>query len=286
MISRRSTPGQIEKLEPFIDAYWGATDELSLRVSVAALVRVVFKDPESGDRMLALERKATFLTDENRVKVSAQPFGGAMRINDTRQLLAVSGGFHFDSPRSRTERDFRIVIRPSAWQKVRDFCLEQFQIKDNNELETTPDRELEEEFEQALGYGIQPEQYDLRLLWTLVENEPAPTRNFYAQGQETVRIYRVFEALIVDTILLQTIRGNSEKYSVEVLHERALEDLHKRGRGWANAFLILPEKSLREFYLSLPPEKLNSAVTFEGMDLEGSVPALLEGVEVPRFQRI
>ena len=39
----------------------GATDELSLRVSVATLVRVLFEHPKNGDLMLALERKATLL---------------------------------------------------------------------------------------------------------------------------------------------------------------------------------------------------------------------------------
>ena len=37
----------------------GATDELSLRVSVATLVRVLFKNPSDDELLLALERKAT-----------------------------------------------------------------------------------------------------------------------------------------------------------------------------------------------------------------------------------
>ena len=37
----------------------GATDELSLRVSVATLVRVLFKNPRVDELMLALELKAT-----------------------------------------------------------------------------------------------------------------------------------------------------------------------------------------------------------------------------------
>ena len=40
------------KLDPGI----GATDELSLRVSVATLVRVLFEHTGDGDLMLALER--------------------------------------------------------------------------------------------------------------------------------------------------------------------------------------------------------------------------------------
>ena len=35
----------------------GATDELSLRLSVATLVRVLFENPKDRELMLALERK-------------------------------------------------------------------------------------------------------------------------------------------------------------------------------------------------------------------------------------
>ena len=44
---------QSEVFQPGI----GATNELSLRVSVAMLVRVLFKNPRDGEWMLALERK-------------------------------------------------------------------------------------------------------------------------------------------------------------------------------------------------------------------------------------
>ena len=37
----------------------GPTEDLSLRVSVATLVRVLFENRDDGDLMLALERKAT-----------------------------------------------------------------------------------------------------------------------------------------------------------------------------------------------------------------------------------
>jgi hypothetical protein len=269
-----------EKINPGI----GATKELSLRVSVATLVRVVFTNPESGDLTLALERKATFLADEKRVMVKAQPFGGAVRINDPIPLLKLTGGFHFDSERSRAEQDFRILIRPFAWHSVRDFCLEHFQSQDDPVLESSPVRELVEEFEDALGRSLRPDQYDLDLLWTLLENEPAPTGNIQDVGQPTVRIYRVFEARIVDHALLQAVRLNSERYSDQDLREGALEDLRKGGNGRANAFLTLPMVSLQRFYLSLPPERRNSAILFGKIYLEGNVPLLLNGITVPKFQ--
>jgi hypothetical protein len=41
----------------------GATQDLSLRVSAATLVRVLFENPGDGNLMLALERKATILSN-------------------------------------------------------------------------------------------------------------------------------------------------------------------------------------------------------------------------------
>lgn len=62
----------------------GATADLSLRVSVATLVRVLFENPRDGDLMLALQRKATLRGAENEriVAVKSQPFGGSLRILD------------------------------------------------------------------------------------------------------------------------------------------------------------------------------------------------------------
>lgn len=55
---------------------------MSLRVSVATLVRVLFKNPKNDEFMPALKRKATLReTDNGRVvEVKSQPFGGAIRI--------------------------------------------------------------------------------------------------------------------------------------------------------------------------------------------------------------
>ena len=125
----------------------GATDELSLRVSVATLVRVVAADADRANPFLALERTATFFKQEGRARVKAQPFGGAICINDPDALRRRCGDFHFDSQRSRAEMDFRILIRPSAWPVFRDFCLEQFRRQDQSVLEISPVRELIEEFD-------------------------------------------------------------------------------------------------------------------------------------------
>src|SRR3990170_5941352 len=116
----------------------GATEDLNLRLSVATLARVLFENPRDGELMLALERKATLHEAENGrvIEVKSQPFGGAIRIRDLRTLRDLIGDFHFDSERSRSEQDFRIFIRPSDWETVREFCIQRFSVADDPILET------------------------------------------------------------------------------------------------------------------------------------------------------
>ncbi len=179
----------------------GPTAELSLRVSVATLARVVFPHPEEGETMLALEHIATVLPEagEARVAVKAQPFGGAVRIHDIASLQVHIGRFRFDSERSRVERDFRIFIKPADWIVVRSFCLEDFRLAQGSDLESDPGRELAEEFAATLGVELRPDQYVCKPIRTVFEDTPVPTGNMYAFGKPTVRVYRVFEALIRDS---------------------------------------------------------------------------------------
>ena len=182
----------------------GATKELSLRVSVATLVRVLFENPRDGDLMLALERKATLHTDGNGhvIEVKSQPFGGAIRIRDLRILRDLIGDFHFDSERSRSEKDFRIFIRPSDWEVVREFCLQHFKRIDDPVLETDPGRELAEEFADALKISLKPDQYIHKPVGTVIEHNAAPAENIHTKGYLTARVYRIFEAYISDSSLV------------------------------------------------------------------------------------
>ena len=264
----------------------GATDELNLRVSVATLVRVVFTHPGKEGRILALERKATFLEQEQRVIVKAQPFGGAIRINDVPLLDEITGGFHFDSERSRAEQDFRIFIRTSTWDAVKVFCLEQFQASEEAALETSPIRELAEEFEDSLRVQLHPDQYVYKPLWTVVENDPSPTANIHVEQQPTVRVYRVFETQIIAPELCQHITRNSESYSNQSLQDRALEDKQAGGTGRANACMVVPLESLYRFYASRSLEQRNAAAFFMETSLEKNSIALLEGIPTTQFQYI
>ena len=91
------------------------------------------------------------------VEVKSQPFGGAIRILEPGLLRDAIGDFHFDSERSCLEQDFRIFVRPSAWESVRDFCIEHLSHDDDAILETGPERELAEEFADALKIRLKPD---------------------------------------------------------------------------------------------------------------------------------
>ncbi|MGB3717174.1 MAG: hypothetical protein WA996_22360 [Candidatus Promineifilaceae bacterium] len=266
----------------------GPTATLSLRVSVAALARVVFPHPVNGEPMLALEHKATLLADEvePQVLVKAQPFGGAIRIRNFANMNAIVENFRYDSERSRSEQDFRIFIKPSDWPAVRDFCLRSFSRADGSELESDPTRELVEEFEDAMGIDLKPDQYVVKAIRTVLENEPARTENVHAAGISTVRIYRVFEANIVHAALSRAMMANSENHSSDFLRSLALEDASNRGRGRANAILAVSMQRIRDAYLDISPYRRSEPLYFENTRLDGNVPAVLEGIHVPKYQNV
>lgn len=260
----------------------GATQELSLRVSVATLVRVVFKHPGNGEWMLALERKATL--HENKVEVKSQPFGGAIRILDLEAIHDLIGDFHFDSERSGTEQDFRLFIRPSSWSVLREFCIQRLSRDKDPVLETDPTRELVEEFADALKINLLPEQFASKPVATVVENEAVPTENIHAKGIHTVRVYRIFEATITYPALAQAMLKNSESLSHKRMCELALEDAYNGGKGRANAVLALPLKAITDTYLALSLEERNSPIFIEENRFDETVPAVLEGVTVLKYQ--
>ena len=274
------SPEHREKLNPGI----GATEEFSLRVSVAALARVLFQDPKDGAWLLALERRAALreAKDGRVVEIKSRPFGGAIRIRDEMSLRELIGDFHFDSERSRFEQDFRIFIRPSKWDVVREFCVRQFGLANDAVLETDPGRELVEEFAGALHISLTADQYSQRPIAIVVDNNPTPTENVRAEGYLTARVYRVFEVRISDASLAHAIMTNSESISDSTLRELALKRAQSGGKGRANAILALPLKRISDFYLGMSPEERRLTVTFEGNRLTDSVAAVLEGIAAPK----
>jgi hypothetical protein len=266
----------------------GATNELSLRVSVATLLRVLFENPQDGKRMLALEHKATLLENEGGrfVDVKAQPFGGAIRIHDLKALQNFIGDFHFDSEESRSEKDFRIFIRPTDWRTVRQFCLDSFRQVNDSVLESDPRRELVEELHDALNMDFRADQFTYRSVGLVVENDPSPTENISARGCPTVRIYRIVECPLADTALINALLMNSNSQSNEILRELALEDERKGGNGWANAVLTISADEVKAFYLAMSPEDRDQPVLFQGHRLDETVAATLEDIHVPKYQYV
>lgn len=266
----------------------GATDELSLRVSVATLVRVLFHHPNDGKLMLALERKATLLEEDDQcfVDIKAQPFGGAIYIHDTKVLQDFISEFHFDSEGSRAGHDFRLFIRPSDWETIREFCLQQFSQMEDSVLESDPEREIAEEFAETLGINIRPDQYIYQPVGTILENDPFPTENFHARGYATVRIYRTFEARILDPAVIAVLLENSENCSDENLRELTLQDSQQGKPGRANAVLTLPFREINDFYTGIPLEARNQPVFFQNHQLDETVAAVLEGVTVPKYRKV
>lgn len=261
----------------------GATSDLSLRVSVGTLVRVVFKHPINDERMLALERVATLL--ENKVEVKSKPFGGAIRILKSEAIYDLIGDFHFDSEHSRIEQDFRLFIRPSSWFVLREFCIQHLDRDNDPILETDPTRELVEEFTDALKITLQPEQYASKPLATFVENEATPTENVRAKGMHTVRVYRIFETTVTYSALAHAMLKNSEMLSHKRMCELALKDARNGGKGRANAVLALPLKDITNLYLAVSPKQRNSPIFIEKDRLDETVPVVLDGITVLKYQR-
>ena len=256
-----------------------------VRVSVATYNQVVFPHPQNGTTMLALERKATVLKDGT-VSILAQPFGGGIRILNPTSLREIIGEIQFDSERSQQEQDFRILIPPSKWESVKQYCLRHLENPDDSELESTPDRELEEEFAETLAASLTPDQYTVKPMGIVIEDNPVQTKNWYARGWLTVRIYRIFKVQILDGGVCQSMLSASQASLDQELGRIALEDFHKGGKGRANSVLVLPLNKVMDAYLALPPEKRFESIMVDNHHLDESVLAVLGDVEVPQYQRL
>jgi hypothetical protein len=265
----------------------GSTEDFSLRVSVATLSKVLFGHPERNELMLVLERTATWrkTNDGQVVIVKAKPFGGGLRLIDPRRLQALVGDFHFDNQRSHDEMDFRLQVRPQDWEPIKNFCLQHFREKDSV-LESSPERELLEEFEDALKMKVTPDDYLLMPLGVVVENTPSQTDNVRAPGNPTVRIYKLFEVRITSPRLIAAILESSQACEDRDLRNLAWKDKKAGGRGRANAVLALPYDLVTAAFLKLPSEKRGEPILIMGHQLDGNVLAIIDEIEAPKYQRI
>jgi len=261
----------------------GATEELSLRVSVAALIRVWFEHPESGQTMLLLERTATAHEVNGRrdISVRANPFGGAVRITGPRALNELIGHFHYDSMRSRQERDFRIQIHPGAWEKVKVVCGEQLKAKSAGALETSPERELAEESEECLKVKITAAAYQLTPRGMSIEDRPTPTDNPPAAGAPTVRVYYLFEARLQNPGLIRIVLANHAAYSDPDLAAMAWKDAQRGGKGRANAVLVVGQRELESECQTTTARLGTGPIRMNGHRLDPSVWAILPDTPLP-----
>ncbi len=266
----------------------GLTDELSLRVSVGALVKVLLENPENGQTMLVLERIATLreINGKPEVIVKAKPFGGGVQITNQQALTEHIGNFNYDSEKSLEENDFRILVHPNSWEKIKDICKEHFQDKEKGIIDTSPDRELAEEFEDSLKIKITPNIYNLKSNGIVIENLPTKTDNVRGQSISTVRIYFLYEAEIISPEIIEVMLMNSKQYSDRDLQNFAFEDYKNAGKGRANAILTLDLNEIMKKYKSLSIERLNNPVSIEKYKLDSNVLAILNGIDHPKYQHI
>lgn len=258
-----------------------------LRASVATYNQVIFSHPDEQTEMLALERKATVLNDGS-VRVESQPFGGGIRILNAAPLQKIIGKIQFDSERSKQEQDFRILIPPSKWELIKEYCLHHLELEDEDdiELESGPDRELTEEFMETINVRINPRQYKVQPMGFVIENNPVQSKNDHARGQLTVHLYRVFRVEIKDPILCQMMLTISHLYTDRELGELALRDFEHGGQGRANTILTLPLDKVTQCFLALSPETRYRKVVIDDHELDESVLAILRDVDVPQYQRL
>jgi len=255
----------------------GPAKTLSLRVSVAALVSLLFDHPQNGRTMLALEHIATLRELEGRpeITVRAKALGGGVRLTDPQALAGLIGTFHYDSEQSRREKDFRLLINPSSWEKVKNICRAQLNKPQKIILETSPLRELSEEFADTLQVKITADKYLLKTRGMTVRDQPLVTHNPRAAGFPTVRIYYLFEARMKDPDIIDMMLTGSRRYTVERLRELARQDARQGGKGRANAILTLDLDELKKFYRSLPVNQYDTPQQFGEYQLDGNVQAII-----------
>ena len=121
---------------------------------------------------------------------------------------------------------------------------------------------------------------------TILEDQPAPKKNSHAMGYSTARIYRIFEARILDAELASAMIKNSESCSDHDLRVLAMQNLRSGGPGRANAMLTLPFNDLSAAYSPIPPAARNKPISFHDHQLDETVAAIVDDVTVPKYLRL
>ena len=265
----------------------GPTEEMSLRASVATLARLLIPHPGSGETLLALEHKATaqIRDGEPSAHLQAQPFGGAVRIPSPTALQEKLGQFHFDSARSKAEKDFRIFIEPSQWPALKKLVIDELNQGRSPIIDPDPRRELEEEFQDALDYSLRPEQFSAERGRVVVEDEPVPTGSWRAHGRMTARIYCIYQVELLDQALPNLLLNASQQHpGAALLHlakQRAQQDGHF---GRANGILLAPLEEIEMFFRRLDSDTFGESLSYQDTTLSDNVAAVLDEIPCPKYR--
>jgi hypothetical protein len=146
-------------------------------------------------------------------------------------------------------------------------------------------RELVEEFWDAVGIGLGPEQITVQAAGIVVEARPARAASVRAPGQPTVRIYSVHEVWLRSLEVIRAVLDNSAICSDQQLQQLAWKDWRREAKGRANAVLALPLDELVSAYGRIPTAERGNPLVLDEHLLDGNVPAILPEVECPKYWR-
>jgi hypothetical protein len=263
----------------------GSTADLNLRVSVANLVKLTFIQPKDQRTKLALERTATVMEDDggHETIIRVKPFGGGVQIDDLVAFRKEVGEFHFDSQSSWEERDFRIYINSNHFAPIIQFCRRHL-LGQGAILESSPSRELVEEFYDTLGIELIAEHYQMHWSRIVVQGTPLPSGNPRSKGHPTVRVYSIHDVQVVDPEVIRLLINSCRSHYNEDLIAAAERAYLKGKSGRANAVLVLDYDELVAAYPELSWLDSDQVARFKGYDLEASVFAVLDGVDTEKYR--
>lgn len=264
----------------------GPTDDLNLRVSVANLVKLTFIQPGNRRKKFALERTATIMDDGGHVAIiKVKPFGGGVQIKDMDAFCKEVGEFHFDSQSSWKERDFRIYINSNRFTSLTQFCSNHLPGQ-SAILESTPSRELGEEFYDTLGIELVAEHYLINWSRIVVQDTPLPSGNPRSKRHPTARVYSIHDVQVVDPEVIRSLIYSNRNHSNEDLIGVA-KSAYLSGRpGRANAALVLDYDELVAAYPELPWIDGDQVARYKGYNLEANVFAVLDGVDTEKYRNL
>jgi hypothetical protein len=227
----------------------GATADLSMRVSSAVLTLCVVPSPEGP--LAILERKVEI--GKKGLDMRAQPLGGGIAVLNVEALSKITGGFNWEDQKVARERDLRIYVNPDSWTFVRELLTTSFldTLPGAPIVETTPVRELQEEIGDAAGVEVSESSMNISFAG-LVFQDPGCGAVAAKSSTPTARVFSVFDVVITDPALADTIMREASRPDSELIAEvtrrhEALagrEPTHDAERPKLSSLCAIPVKEL------------------------------------------